>query len=274
MRQSLLLLGFGWGLLNLLFYVQQPAMVFMPLAGGGATPADLGLEYEPVALTAADGVELHGWFVPRQGAGQVVLFLHGNAGNISHRVASISLLHDLGVNVFIFDYRGYGHSRGAPTEQGLYLDAEAAWRHLRDARGFRDDEIIIFGRSLGGAVAVHLASRVEPGGLILESTFSSARDMARRVFPLLSRLVLLRYDFDSAARIAAVRAPLLVMHSPQDEIIPYDLGRRLYDAANEPKAFVNLNGDHNRGHIASRPYYDQVLAQYLADPSGQAARIQ
>ena len=265
MMKFLFALALGWGLLNALIYVQQPGMIFMPLVGTGATPADWGLDYEEVGLTTADGLELHGWFIPRQGARKVVLFLHGNAGNITHRGESLSVFSGLGLNVFIFDYRGYGRSQGMPTEEGLYLDAEAAWRYLTDVRGYRASDIIIFGRSLGGAVATQLASRVDPGGLILESTFSSASDVAHQAFPLLSRLVLLRYDFDSVSRLESVQAPVLVLHSPQDDVIPYELGRRLYDAANEPKEFAILNGDHNTGFIASRLHYERVLARFLAD---------
>lgn len=261
------------GLVNGWMYIQQPRMTFFPVRPLAATPADWGFAYDEVALETPDGISLHGWFVPRAGARQVVLFLHGNAGNISHRGDSISLFHELGLNVFIFDYRGYGRSTGEPSEQGLYLDADAAWRYLVDVRHFAESDIIIFGRSLGGAVAARLASGVQAGGVILESTFSSARDFAREVFPLLSRVVMLRYDFDSAACLADVRSPLLVLHSPEDEIMPFELGRRLFTAGNEPKDFVVLRGDHNGGFLASRPAYDSALAAFLSTRVNQLSRM-
>lgn len=250
--------------LNGLMYFQQPRMLFLPSRALDATPADWDLAYEDVRLTADDGTALHGWFIPHPGARRVLLFLHGNAGNISHRGDSVKIFHDLGLAVFIFDYRGYGQSDGAPSEDGLYLDAAAAWRYLTEVRGVDPQDIVVFGRSLGGAVAAQLASRVDAGGVILESSFSSARDAARAIFPLLSRLVVLRYRFDAARALAQTSSPVMVLHSPDDEIMPLALGRRLYEAAPQPKRFVTLRGDHNGGFLASRPAYDQSLAAFLA----------
>jgi len=250
--------------LNGLMYFQQPRMLFLPSRALDATPADWDLAYEDVRLTADDGTALHGWFIPHPGARRVLLFLHGNAGNISHRGDSVKIFHDLGMAVFIFDYRGYGQSDGAPSEDGLYLDAEAAWRYLTEVRGVDPQDIVVFGRSLGGAVAAQLASRVDAGGVILESSFSSARDAARAIFPLLSRLVVLRYRFDAARALAQTSSPVMVLHSRDDEIMPLALGHRLYEAAPQPKRFVTLRGDHNGGFLASRPAYDQSLAAFLA----------
>jgi fermentation-respiration switch protein FrsA (DUF1100 family) len=257
-------------------YLQQPRMVFFPSRAQAGTPADWGLRYEDLRFDTDDGVSLHGWYIPAAGARQVVLFLHGNAGNISHRGESLEIFHRLGVNVLIFDYRGYGRSGGAPSEAGLYRDAGAAWRYLTEIRGVDPADILIFGRSLGGAVAARLASRVPAGGVILESTFSSARDLAHSVFPLLGRLVVLRYDFDSVRALAGVRSPVLVLHSRDDEIVPFALGRRLYQSAPEPKRFVELRGDHNSGFIVSRPDYDRALQAWLlslrAHPGGRRSR--
>ena len=253
----------GLVLLNGLMYVAQPHMIFYPLDALDATPSDWGLEYRDVALRTDDGVELHGWYIPREGARQVLLFLHGNAGNVSHRRESIDIFHRLGLDVFIIDYRGYGRSRGRPDEPGLYRDAEAAWRYLTDERGFDPADIVIFGRSLGGAVAAQLASGVRPGGVILESSFSSAREFARAQFPVLSRLILLRYDFAAAAAMRRVQAPVLVLHSRDDEIVPFELGRKLYTAANEPKRFVELRGGHNTGFLTSQPDYEVALEDFL-----------
>jgi len=253
----------GLLILNGLMYLQQPRMIFFPSRALDATPADWDLAYEDVRLTADDGTALHGWFIPHPGAHRVLLFLHGNAGNISHRGDSVRIFHDLGLEVFIIDYRGYGQSGGEPSEAGLYLDAAAAWRHLTEVRGVAPRDIVIFGRSLGGAVAAQLASQVDAGGVILESSFSSARDAAQAIFPVLSRLVALRYRFDAAGALARTRSPVMVLHSPDDEIMPIALGRRLYEAARQPKRFVALRGDHNSGFLASRPAYEQALAAFV-----------
>ena len=176
-------------LLNGVMYLQQPRMIFFPWSTLDATPTDWGLAYDDVTLETKDGVALHGWYIPHPEARRTVLFLHGNAGNISHRRESIEIFYRLGNNVLIIDYRGYGQSAGSPSEAGLYLDATAAWHHLTVTRGADPANVIIFGRSLGGAVAAQLASQVSAGGVICESSFSSARDFAQQVFPVLSRLV-------------------------------------------------------------------------------------
>ena len=253
----------GIALFGGLVWLQQPSMIFFPSARLVMTPQDWGLAYDDVSFSTADGVSLHGWYVPRDGARNVVLFLHGNAGNISHRGESVRIFHDLGLDVFIFDYRGYGRSEGRPSETGLYEDARAAWRHLTEERGIDGGNVVIFGRSLGGAVAARLASEVDPGAVIIESAFTSARDVARAVFPVVSRLSLVRFEFRAAESLAQVAAPVLVLHSRDDEIMPFELGERLYLAAREPKVFVELRGDHNTGFLMSQPGYGQALRQFL-----------
>ncbi|GMR21148.1 MAG: alpha/beta hydrolase [Gammaproteobacteria bacterium] len=250
-------------LLNVWMYLRQPNMTFYPTRELDQTPADWGLNYEDVTLNTADNVQLHGWYTPYQRSEQVLLFLHGNAGNISHRRDSIELFHRLGLNVFIIDYRGYGKSKGSPDEQGLYQDASAAWRYLTDEKGFANDQILIFGRSLGGAIAAKLASGVQARGLILESTLSSARDFARAVFPILSRLVFTRYEFNTAENIQRVNYPVLVLHSPDDEIMPFHLGEKIFQSAHEPKRFVRMQGDHNNGFLQSQPEYEQEFNSWL-----------
>ena len=248
-------------------YLLQPAMVFLPSPDLEQTPADWGLAYEEVWLRAEDGVRLHAWYLPGHAAGPTLLFFHGNAGNISHRRASLEIFHDLGLNVLILDYRGYGRSEGRPSEQGLYRDARAAWDHLVGERGLAPREIVVFGRSLGGAVAANLAAglpdEAQPGALILESTFSSARDMARALYPVLGSLMVMRFELDTRARVAEVRCPVLVLHSPDDEIVPYAQGREVFAAANPPKAFQALVGDHNGGFLMSQPGYQRGLADFL-----------
>lgn len=244
-------------------YLMQPALVFLPSRELQTTPADWGLEYQDLWLTAGDGVRLHGWYLPSPGSRRVLLFFHGNAGNISHRGASIEIFHRLGLAVLILDYRGYGRSEGSPSETGLYRDAVAAWDYLVGDRGIAPGDIVVFGRSLGGAVAAHLAAEVAPGALILESTFSSARDFVRAAYPLLSRLIVLRFAFDTESRLANLRCPVLVLHSPDDEIVPYALGQKVFRAAAPPREFVNLSGDHNGGFLTSQPRYERALAGFI-----------
>jgi fermentation-respiration switch protein FrsA (DUF1100 family) len=263
----------GWGLLNAFFFLAQPGMVFYPVKQLAATPADWGMSYEDITLTTGDGVRLSAWLIPSPGARQTLLFLHGNAGNISHRGDSIAIFHRLGLDVLILDYRGYGRSEGTPSETGLDRDARAAWRWLTEERGLEPSDIVVFGRSLGGIVAARLSAAVRPAGLILESTPSSARDAADALFPVLSRIVLLRFDLDAVAAMGRVACPVLVLHSPDDEIIPYRLGRRIFEAAPEPKRFMELTGGHNDGFLRSQPAYELALAAFLDGlPSGRTGR--
>ena len=244
-------------------FFQQPKMTFFPLSELDVSPADWGLDYEDVSLQTIDGVTLHGWYVPSADAKQVLLFFHGNAGNISHRRVSLEVFHRLGLNVLMIDYRGYGQSEGSASEAGLYRDASAAWSYLIDEKDFDTNQIVIFGRSLGGAVAADLASKVSARGVILESTLSSSRDFAHLLFPVLSRLVFMRFDFNSVAKMPRVNMPVMVLHSLDDEIMPFELGKRMLDAANEPKTFVQMRGGHNDGYYLSQPEYEQSLAKWL-----------
>lgn len=259
----------GWVLLNGLMFLAQPGMIFFPTQRLDATPREWGLDYQDVWLTTDDGLRLHGWYIPREGSERTLLFFHGNAGNISHRGESVAIFHRLGLSVFTVDYRGYGRSQGSPSEDGLYRDARAAWRWLTEERGLEPDEIVLFGRSLGATVAATLAAETTPAAVILESGFSSARDAANALFPVLSRLVVLRYRLDATGALARATSPVLVLHSPGDEVIPYPLGRRLYEAAPEPKRFVDLRGGHNDGFLRSQPDYERALGAFLAtlDPS-------
>jgi len=268
MISSLVVVLVALGLLNGWMLLQQPGMIFFPYRDLDAVPSDWGYAYQDVSVTTADGVNLHGWYIPHPQAKRVVLFFHGNAGNISHRGDSIAIFHRLGLNVFIFDYRGYGRSEGSPSEQGLYRDAAASWRYLTETRGFDPGQIVLFGRSLGGAVAAQLAATEQPGALILESTLSSARDFARSVFPLLSRLVVVRYGFDTQRSVQRVHCPVLVLHSPEDEIMPFALGKKVYAAANQPKRLFELRGGHNGGFLQSQPAYERQLDSFITDSLG------
>ncbi len=242
----------------------QSRFIYFPHEPGrelDATPADVGLVFEDVGFSAADGTQLHGWFIP--GAdGPVILFFHGNAGNISHRLESIGQLNSLGASVFIIDYRGYGRSQGKTTETGTYDDALGAWNYLTGVRAIDPGQIVIYGRSLGGAVATWLATEVAAGGLILESTFTSVPDMARRVFPLLPTS-LARIRYDNLARIGRVQSPILLMHSETDEIIPFSMSEKLRAAAKADITFLVMRGGHNDAHLATGQLYLDALRNFL-----------
>jgi fermentation-respiration switch protein FrsA (DUF1100 family) len=238
-------------------------------------------QIEDCYLTTADGIKLHGWLcLPSRKIGGVtapvstqmtLLWFHGNAGNISHRYDMIRMLIRIPINIFIVDYRGYGKSEGAPSEQGLYLDARTAWGYLTDNRGIPSEQIIIFGKSLGGAVAINLATSVQPAGLIVQSSFTSAADMAGVLVPFFPRL-LLRTRMDSMAKILDVSCPKLFIHSQADEVVPYRLGRRLFEAATEPKRFYEVGGaTHNETYlIGGEPYLGELRSFVAAcKPAGR-----
>ena len=271
---SLILVG-GLIYLALLLYLyfNQTSMLHLPHVPGRqvtTTPRAVGLTYEPVSLHTRDGLYLEGWFLPVTQSRATLLFFHGNAGNISHRLDSLRLFHDLGLSVLIFDYRGYGNSGGKPTEAGIYLDAEAAWRYLTESRGIPSDQILLFGRSFGGAVAAYLAERHPALGLVLESTFTSVPDMAEELYPWLPVRRLARFQYDTRSRLANIHLPLMLIHSIDDEVIPYNHGKALFASAPEPKRFLTLRGDHNSGFLQNRESYrkgwDDFIRYCTADP--------
>jgi fermentation-respiration switch protein FrsA (DUF1100 family) len=206
--------------------------------------------------------------VPARQERGVILFFHGNAGNISHRLDTLEIFHTLGLSTFIIDYRGYGQSEGRPSEQGTYLDAEAAWRYLVEQRQVPPERMIIFGRSLGGAVAAWLAQAHPPRALILESTFTSLPDMAATYLPFLPVRSLARFDYNTLARLPDIHCPVLVVHSPDDEVVPYSHGRQLFEAASEPKEFLELRGGHNEGFLIS-DNYQAGLEAFIARYAGE-----
>lgn len=271
MLSLLLTAGAVYCAVVVIVYLFQARLLYLPNIGGRgleATPAAIGLRFDDVRFTTRDGVSLHGWFVPSPGATRVVLFCHGNAGNISHRLDSIRLFNELALNVLIFDYRGYGLSDGHPGEEGTYRDAEAAWSFLIERRGYAAGDIVLFGRSLGAAIAAHLAQSVRPAALILESAFTSVPDVASRHYWFLPVRWLSRFDYRTAEYVRRVHVPTLVVHSSEDEINPFEQGREIFRQANEPKAFLEIFGDHNQGFLLSGARYTNGLRQFIEAHSG------
>lgn len=259
------ILAVAYGGLALLIYFFQSHLVFYPGTEReiSATPALAGMQYEDIHLQTSDGIALHGWYVPAPQPRGTVLFLHGNAGNISHRLDSVQMFHRLGYNTLIFDYRGYGNSGGSPSEQGTYRDAEAAWNYLTGQRRTSPSRIVLFGESLGGAVAAWLSARQKPAALVIASGFTSVPDLGQQLYPYLPVRWLARMRYDTRASLRAVTAPVLIAHSPQDDIIPFEHGRALYAAANPPKQFLELAGGHNDGFIFMRAAWVKALGDFL-----------
>lgn len=249
-------------------FVFQSHYVYYPERVLIADPGTIRLNFESIYFRTEDGVTLFGWFIPCENSRGVILFCHGNAGNISHRLESIQIFHRLGLDVFIFDYRGYGKSEGKPTELGTYKDAEAAWGYLVKERKTNRSQIIVFGRSLGGAIASWLASNHKPGALILESTFTSLSDVAAKFYPYLPVRLLLRFKYHTAEYLGRVNCPVLVVHSRNDEIMPFNHGNQLFKTANEPKKFLEISGTHNEGFITSGKDYEEGLNGFILEHFG------
>lgn len=261
----------GWGAavylgLGLYLYVFQARYVYFPELPSRqveATPADIGLAFDAVTLRTADGEALAGWFVPAPAARGTLLYLHGNGGNIGHRLDQIEVFHRLGLNVFIFDYRGYGASSGRPSEEGSYRDALAAWNWLTQAQRQAPERIVLFGESLGGSIAAWLAARHAPAGLVIYASFTSVPEMAQALYPLFPAARLARYRYDTRAALRGVNRQLLILHSPEDEIIPFSHGRALLEAARGPKRLVELRGGHNDALWVSREIYMREIGAFL-----------
>lgn len=244
-------------------YMAQAKLIFYPGPPPVTTPREKGLEFREVSLRTRDGEGLHAWFIPADKARATVLVCHGNAGNIESRIALAESFHRMGLAVLLFDYRGYGRSSGTPTEEGTYLDAEAAHDHLRDVEHFDARAILLFGESMGGAPAIELALRRPVGAVIVEDTFTSMPDMGAKLYPWLPIRLLSRFQYDSLSKIGRVNAPVMIIHSPQDELVPFEHGRKLFDAAREPKKFLETAGEHNACAFYSRAEWVKSVQAFI-----------
>ena len=229
------------------------------------TPASNGLDYEEVFFTTEDGLKLNGWFIPARDPYPVVLYFHGNAGNISHRIEIARFFHEKNLSFFIIDYRGFGKSQGRPSEQGTYLDALAAYEYLVQVRGVPAEKIVLYGKSLGAAVAIDLAARVKAGALISESAFTSSADVAKDIYKFIPIWFFVTQKYDSLKKVGKIDMPKLFIHSKNDEIIPFRHGERLFEAAREPKEFYVMQGGHNDAFYIASDECMQRIENFLRE---------
>jgi fermentation-respiration switch protein FrsA (DUF1100 family) len=249
----------------------EKRLIFHPDRGNDSiTPDAYGIDYDDVTFRTEDGLNLHGWFIPGKKSSpdddlHTLLWFHGNAGNINHRLDNIKMLYDrVPVNVFIIDYRQYGRSEGKVSEQGTYIDAKAALAYLHSRKDINHDKVIFFGRSLGSAVAVELALKEKCCAMILETPFTSIKEMGKKLYPFLPISLLLRTKYDSLAKIRDIKVPILIMHGDNDKLVPFEHGRELYEAANEPKEFYTIPGaGHNDTHIVGGEEYYDVIRNFV-----------
>ncbi len=241
-------------------YIEKRTL-FYPAKEIEFLPKESGLDFEDIFFKTIDNLKLNGWFIPHPAAKYTVLFCHGNAGNISHRLDKIKFFNQLGCNVFIFDYRGYGLSEGRPSENGLYIDTKSSYDYLL-SRGITPNQIIGFGESLGSAAIIDLAWKNKIFALILESAFSSGKDMARHAFPFLPYWVF-SIRLDSVNKIKSINIPKFIIHSLNDEIVPYKFAQGLYGAAPHPKEFLQIHGGHNSCFYESEGLLREKIADFL-----------
>jgi len=261
---------------SIYIYFIQSSLIFYPNMPGRnlvSTPQDIGLKYQDIEFLTEDNIKLHGWFIPAENAKSTILFFHGNAGNISHRLDSIKIFNRMEVNVFIIDYRGYGQSEGKITEKGTYRDAEAAWNYLINTMGINEQQIIIFGRSLGASIATWLASKHTPAALIIESGFTSVPSMGQRLYPFLPIRWLTHYKYNTRQYVQNIACPVLVVHSRNDDIIPYDEGLEIFAAAPEPRYFLEMRGGHNDGFIVSGDSYIRGIEFFIKNSFNTEAEL-
>jgi len=249
-----------------LIVIGEDKIVYHPskYPAGFWQPESYGLQVEDVYFTAPDGVKLHAWFVPAKDPLATLLWYHGNAGNLTHRLENILALRPLRLNIFIFDYRGYGRSEGKPGQKGIFQDSQAAYDYLTLNRKIAPDNLFLFGRSLGGACAIEIAAKNKAAGLIVESAFTSVKDMANKMFPFFPFKFLLRNKYDALGAIASVDMPKLFLHGAEDELVPYSMGQKLFAAARAPKEFYAIKGaGHNDTYAVGGKEYFDTLGRFI-----------
>lgn len=262
-KRLLIIALIGCGLIVGYVRYLEKKYLFYPKKEITRYPSSYNIPFEDVYIKTRDGLLINGWFIPHDNAKYTLLFFHGNGGNIGYRLEKLQILNSIGINIFIIDYRAYGKSQGSPSEKGFYSDATAAFRYLTDERKIPAEKIILYGESLGAAVAIDLASRAKVRALITEGAFSDEGDMARNIYPAMPTFIL-HNRFDSLGKIKKVEAPKLFIHSVDDEIVPFQLGYKLYGAAEKPKKFIIIRGSHNRAFLNSKEKYFSSINSFLA----------
>lgn len=258
---ALIILASYSAIVGVIFF-KQGSMVYFPEKEIVHTPKNINLDYREVAFQTKDRINISGWYIPVDEEKGVLIFCHGNGGNISYNLEYIRILHSLSLSVFMFDYRGYGKSEGKPSEEGTYLDAAAAWDYLIQ-QGKSPEKIIVYGQSLGGAVAAEIALRKNPAALIIESSFTSIPDLGAKLYPWLPVKLISKFRYSTKDKVGMVKCPKLVIHSPDDEIIPFEHGRAIYEKATQPKEFLETRGGHNDGLLVSEKAYKNGLKMFL-----------
>jgi hypothetical protein len=261
------------GYLGVVAYLRfnERSFIFQPAERHVEAPDPaFALHEQRVSYPSSDGVTLAAWIVPAAGtpaSNMWLLICHGNLGNVGYaqRPEFYSLMRDIGVNLLAFDYRGFGDSTGAPDEQGLYADATASYEYLTRTRHVPPDHVVIFGHSLGSGVAIELASRVPAAALVVEGAYTSVVERGQELYPFLPVSLIATQRFPSIDRIPSVAMPKLFLHSPEDTVIPYRYGRRLFEAAREPKRFVDVKGGHENAYSVDRAVYYGAIAQLLRE---------
>jgi len=260
---TLVIIGLSYLGLVAFVYFMQDRMIYFPFGQIEQTPRNIGLAYDDITLTTRDRERINAWYVPAPDERAALLFCHGNAGNISHRLDSLRIFNSLGLSVLLFDYRGYGNSTGAPSEKGTYADADAAWEYLVKTAGKSPEKIIVFGESIGCAVAAELSLRRQVGGLIMLAGFTSLPDLGQQLYPWLPVRLLSRYRYATLQKIASISCPKLIIHSRDDEIVPFRHGRALFEQACDPKEFLEIKGGHNEGFLVSGELYTGGLKKFF-----------
>lgn len=251
-------------------FIFQAKLLFFPDRVIVDTPRSAGLDYDSVTLITKDNIKISAWYVPAPSGGNdrgTILFCHGNAGNISHRIELIKIFHDLGLNVLIFDYRGYGESEGKPSEKGMYRDVDAAWDFLIKTKNTPENRIIIVGRSLGGAIGAYVAQNRNPKGLILDSTFVSVKDLGAELYRFIPVRWMSRFSFNTVKFLRNVSVPVLVIHSRNDDVVPFHHGQRVYESAQGEKSFLEISGLHNDGYLTSSNKYTEGIDSFISQSS-------
>lgn len=257
----LIIIGFCW----LFFRWFERNNIYFPFKEIEAFPTQIGLKYEDIYIQTQDRIQLNGWFVPSSDTAiGTILFCHGNAGNISHRLDKLKIFHELNLNTIIFDYRGYGRSKGSVLEKGTYLDARAVYDYLPSRKDIDPSKIILYGESLGCAIAIELA-RQKPNAavVICESPFTSIADVGKEIYPFLPTKLLVSIRYDALSKIGEITIPILLIHSQNDEIIGFHHSERLYAAAQEPKELLVIHGSHNEGFLDSEDIYKKGITEFL-----------